>query len=383
MGRVLSPHFGDEIWNKEMAGTGPLLIQVLAQLKPTRCGVSDHAVLLAAELENAYGIGSAFVVLNSDERNSVPWPVIYCAPAQLLASCIELIEGRESAILVHVSGYGYSADGAPKLLADALDEVKKDGRFRIATYFHEISASGPPWTSAFWHARRQKAAIRRIAEASGLVVTNIGAHATWLRREASGGAAHSVKQLPVFSVAGEVSRPVPQSQRRPVMAVFGLPATRKKSYQELAALPDLLKSLGIEEILDIGTVAEAPAVVNGVTVRPRGKVSVEELAEELSRVKCGFLSYNTICLAKSSIFATYCAQGAVPVIAESFDGEIDGLKDGVQLLSPRTVRDADLDRCSLEAWQWYAEHGVHVHAETYAQWMKTSAQAQKLEQMRQ
>ncbi len=368
-----------------MASIGSLLIQVLAQLKPTRCGVSDQAVLLAAELQGAFGIDSAFVVLNSDERNDVPWPVIHCAPAQLLESCLKLSGEQPGTILVHVSGYGYSADGAPNLLADALAKVKDDGRFRIVAYFHEIAASGPPWTSAFWYASRQKSAIRKIAETSELLATNIGVHAKWLERETHGRQAHSVKLLPVFSAAGEMRVPTPCSQRAPAMAIFGLPATRKRSYRQLSSLPNVLQDLGVEEILDIGASSDAPMEVNGLPVRSRGQVNVKELAQELSRVRYGFLTYNPIYLPKSSIFATYCAQGTVTVIAEPFEGEIDGLKDGVQLLSPRTARAAfqsGLERCSEEAWQWYSGHRVHAHAQIYAQWMKQAAPFPEQEEIR-
>jgi hypothetical protein len=60
------------------------------------------------------------------------------------------------------------------------------------------------------------------------------------------------------------------------------------------------------------------------------------------------------------------------VIALPFDGEVDGLKDGVHLISPRTVDAAiasGLDRCSRAAWQWYSQHRIHAHAATYAHWL--------------
>ena len=270
-----------------------------------RCGVSDQAVLLAAELQGAFGIDSAFVVLNSDERNDVPWPVIHCAPAQLLESCLKLSGEQPGTILVHVSGYGYSADGAPNLLADALAKVKDDGRFRVVAYFHEIAASGPPWTSAFWYASRQKSAIRKIAETSELLATNIGVHAKWLERETHGRQAHSVKLLPVFSAAGEMRVPTPCSQRAPAMAIFGLPATRKRSYRQLSSLPNVLQDLGVEEILDIGASSDAPMEVNGLPVRSRGQVNEKELAQELSRVRYGFLTYNPIYLPAFVLSAAY------------------------------------------------------------------------------
>src|SRR5579863_1250839 len=127
----------------------PQLIQVVPRLTPTRCGVSDHAIALASELKASCGIDSAFVVLHSDERAEVPYPVAHCPQERLLDACIDLSGNRPTAVLVHLSGYGYSADGAPSLLATALKRVKANGRFRIAVFFHELHASGMPWTSAF------------------------------------------------------------------------------------------------------------------------------------------------------------------------------------------------------------------------------------------
>jgi hypothetical protein len=367
-----------------MDDTGPLLIQILPQLKPARCGVSDQALLLAEELNRGFGVRTAFLVLNSDERCDVPYAVIHCAPAQSLESILKLSGDQPCSILVHVSGYGYSSDGAPTLLADALSGVKDDGRIRIAAYFHELFAGGPPWTSAFWYSSRQKAAIRKIAKVSELIITNTGVHARWLERETLGGPAHSVELLPVFSAAGEWPLPA-WPQRARVMAVFGLPATRKRSYEELSALPGLLQDLGVEEILDIGAGSEVPMELNGIPLRQRGKVDAEQLAEELSHVRCGFLPYDPLYLPKSSIFATYCAQGTVPVIAKSFDGEVDGLRDGVHVLSPATARRAvqtGLDRCSQEARKWYVVHSVRAHAETYARWLNQSVPALERQEVR-
>ena len=73
-----------------MPATIPLLIQVVSQLKPERCGISDYAILLARELDSAFGIRTAFVVLNSTEPCDLPLPRVYCAPSQLLETCISL-----------------------------------------------------------------------------------------------------------------------------------------------------------------------------------------------------------------------------------------------------------------------------------------------------
>jgi len=368
-----------------MLGAHPLLIQVVPQLRPRRCGVTDHVIPLAAELKSAFGIDTAFLVLNSNERCDLPYRIVYSAPAQLLESCLALSGGQPGAILVHVSGYGYSPDGAPALLADGLGKVREDGRFGIAAYFHEVSAGGAPWTLTFWFSRRQKKAVSKIAGLCDLIATNIGIHAKWLEQEVTRQPATPIHLLPVLSTIGEARERNPVERRAPAMAVFGLPATRQRAYKELSSLSGVMSALGIQEIVDVGAACEAPEAVNRIPVRRKGELEAPDLAKELSRALCGFLSYPPNCLGKSSIFAAYCAQGAVPVIAKPFAGEVDGLQDGVQLLSPRSANaaiEAGLECCSLAAWQWYSGHRIRVHAETYARWLNHSDLTGQQEQAR-
>ena len=356
-----------------MECTNPLLIQVLPQLKPTRCGVSDQAVLLAAELKAVFGIDTAFVVLNSEERADLPYPEIHCKPAQLLESCLAHSGDRAASLLVHVSGYGYSPDGAPTALAEALAAVKADGRFGIAAYFHELFATGAPWRSAFWYERRQKNAVRNIARLCDLLATNTSRHARWLEPEIANPSAASIRILPVLSAAREAASPAPMAEREPSMVVFGLPPSRKRAYSDLVAHSEILTGLGIERIFDIGMEADIPDKVSGIPISRKGRLDEAELATVLSRARYGFVYHAADSLAKSSIFASYCAQGTVPLIATPFTGEVDGLRDGIHLLSTRTAKTAQvskLDRYSNAAWQWYSTHGIHVHAETYAAWLK-------------
>jgi hypothetical protein len=351
------------------------LIHVVPRLLPTRCGVSDHAIALASELSASYGIDSAFVVLNSDARCDLPYPVTHCSQDQLLNACISFSKNQASAILVHLSGYGYSADGAPTLLAQALESVRADGRFRIAVYFHELFATGMPWKSAFWYSRRQKRAVRRIAETCDLRVTSTRSYVDWLNREDVPQSASPVQYMPVFSQVGEAQQHIPLADRDPVMVVFGLGGTRQNAYRDLSALGNLLPQLGIREILDIGPEFEPPREVHGIQVRRMGVLAATEIASQFSRSTFGFLSYPHTRLAKSGVFAGYCAHGVVPVIARHFPGQVDGLEDGVHVLSPRTATAAQasgLEAYSIAAWRWYAGHSLHNHAALYARWMHES-----------
>jgi hypothetical protein len=351
------------------------LIQVVPRLQPTRCGVSDHAIALASELRTRYGIDTAFVVLNSDERCDVPYSVIHCSPDRLLNACISSSQNQPAAILVHLSGYGYSADGAPTLLAEALGSVRTGGRFRVAVFFHELFATGMPWKSAFWYSRRQKKAVRRIAEACDLLVTNTRNYVEWLHRETAPQSASPIQCLPVFSQVGEAEQIIPLAGRDPSMAVFGLGRTRQNAYRELTALGPMLEQLGIREILDIGPEFEPPGELHGIPVRHMGVLAATEIATQFSRSTFGFLSYPHMPLAKSGVFAGYCAHGVIPLIARDFPGQVDGLEDGVHVLSPRTQAAAQasgLEGCSIAAWRWYSGHRLRDHASLYARWMDES-----------
>ena len=341
---------------------------MVPRLLPARCGVSDHAIALALELKADYGIDSTFVVLNSEERCEVPFPVTYCAQHRLLDACLSLSGGRPGDLLVHLSGYGYSADGAPTQLGEALEAVKADGSFRIAIFFHELYASGMPWTQAFWYARRQKRAYRRIAGLCDLAITNARVFADWLARQT----AAPIQCMPVFSQVGEARELVPIAQRDRRMAVFGLAGTRQRAYGELRKLGGLLHRLGMEEILDAGSDCGAPPAVNGIAVRRMGVLGAAEVDRLLARIAFGYLAYPPNCLAKSGVFAAYCAHGVIPVIAERFRGEFDGLRDGEQVLSLETaqaIEPAALERCSMAAWRWYSGHCLRDHAAMYDRWL--------------
>ena len=358
-----------------MISRNRLLIQVVPQLKPARCGVSDQAVLLAQELEAAFEIKSAFVILNSDERCDLQYPMIHCAPARLLEACNSLSDGQPAALLVHLSGYGYSADGAPALLAAALEEVREDGRFPVAVYFHELFASAMPWKSAFWHSNRQRKIVRRIAEGCDLLVTSSGHQANWLEQEPTKRSTMPVQVLPVFSAVGETRAPIAVAQREPTLIVFGLAGTRQRAYKQLSSMGMMVSELAVKEILDIGPEFDAPKELNGIPVRRKGQLNTSDLACALSHAPFGFVAHGPISLSKSSTCASYCAQGTIPVIADPFDGAIDGLTDGVQVISPRTVEAATLkglQQCSTAAWVWHSEHNLHAHASRYRDWILAS-----------
>jgi len=156
------------------------------------------------------------------------------------------------------------------------------------------------------------------------------------------------------------------------MAVFGLSGTRQKAYRVLPRLGKMLHELGIREIYDIGPEIETPSEVSGIPVKRMGVLAAGEVASRFSQSRFGFLAYPPDYLTKSGVFAGYCAHGTIPVLPYHFWQQTDGLKDGVHVISPQTVKTAitlGLEECSKAAWQWYSGHRLHVHAATYARWL--------------
>jgi hypothetical protein len=334
-----------------------------------RCGVSDHAILLAKELKSTFAIDTAFITLNSNEPCDLPYPIIHCSPNRLLESCFLLSPTRPVTVLVHFSGYGYSPDGAPLLLANAIKELNRDDWFSVVVNFHELFAKSTPWKSAFWHSCGQKKIAQGVAERADLLVTSIDIYAKWLGRVTE---KIDIKILPVFSTVGESVALVPIAKRKRSIAIFGLPCTRQRAYIELGYQNKILEDLGVEEIVDVGEECNAPASLNGIPICRMGTMAVTDLASLLSQIAFGYLSYPPLYLAKSSIFSAYTSQGTIPIISKPFLGEINGIKDGIHLFSAKTAkwtRASDLESCSQSAWNWYRGHRLYTHAEMYAQWL--------------
>src|SRR5438045_5691791 len=108
------------------------------------------------------------------------------------------------------------------------------------------------------------------------------------------------------------------------MVVFGGPTLRRKTYSQYSReLVDACSALQIECILDIGPpMGIKPDLPLPVIVM--GKQSAKEICYLLAESMAGFVSYPDDCLAKSVVFAAYCAQGLLPVVVRLNHSELGG-----------------------------------------------------------
>jgi hypothetical protein len=308
--------------------------QIVPALPPAISGVTGYAATLAGALAERAGIESHF--------HSPGMP--------------EELAG-ERILLLHYANYGYERRGCPAELVAGLEAWKARGkRRRLVTVFHEVYASGPPWRSSFWLSPRQRRLAARLAALSDGILTTLGLYAGLLERLAPG---VRVTVTPVFSTVGEPAEDV-AGPRPPAMAVFGGAGARARAYGEaLADLAAACRALEVEEILDIGPDAGAPLGVAGLPVRRLGTLPAPEVSRHLLAARAGFLAYPPGFLAKSTIFAAYCAHGLAPVCAWKRKG-------GGTAEAP-VWREAGpgVEEAAAAARDWYRGHALSRQVETY------------------
>lgn len=325
------------------------LIQIVPHLPPPVEGVGSYAEALAGALRERCGIATRFIVGFPAERT----------PEALVAD-LEMDMEENVPVLLHYANYGYQTRGCPAWLVRGLARWRRrsSGR-RLVTMFHEVWATGPPWRSSFWLSPVQRRLAASVARLSDGIATSL---ALYSRRVSPWTAGREVRVLPVFSTVGEPATVPPFTARAPRLVLFGGAGVRSRAWnRELPDLAAACAALEIEEILDVGPPAPAPARVGPVPVRSLGVLPAAEVGALLLASRAGFLAYPPDFLPKSTIFAAYCSHGTLPVCA--WRGRIRNPEPLPPFWRPDSG--ADPAEIARRAWSWYAEHALHRQAEAY------------------
>jgi hypothetical protein len=350
------------------------LVQIVPRLPPATDGLGDYALGLARELRRNFDIDSRFIVCDetwtgSERIEGFSADRIADRSAPALTSKLRESEGFSS-VLLHYVGYGYAKRGAPAWLVDALEKWRPSTGSRLLTMFHEIYATGPIWTSAFWLSSRQKRLAARLSGLSDACLTSREGYAEIINTLSRNKHAFIVT-LPVFSNIGEPQeRPRCLKDRRRQLVVFGGAGNRARVYRySLAALESVCLALAIERILDVGPpIGVTVNQVRGIPLVQMGRRSDIEVSALLSDSIVGFFDYNTAYLAKSTIFAAYSAHRLIPISATHDAPQMDGLEAGkhywtseekvMNLTSGQEVADY--------AYDWYQSHKLSEQVKAYA-----------------
>ncbi len=271
--------------------------------------------------------------------------------------------------LLHYSGYGFAKRGAPLWL---LHKIENDrAKFKtFGVFFHELYAFGPPWGSAFWLSPAQRYIAKRLAELSDYWITNREDSAVWLSRFALD-KAHKI--LPVFSNVGEIS--TYSSKRLPRVVVFGGAPLRAATYR--AAGDTLFRWIDVQglELHDIGpamndqTVNDALKKVDAIV---HGKLDGVEVSRILAESSFGLVKYPVEYVAKSGVFAAYCAHGVCPILLSEGYAMADGLVAGEHFVAGIPDHSTHLQSISQAAWTWYQPHNISSHISAQQQLLGAS-----------
>jgi hypothetical protein len=249
--------------------------------------------------------------------------------------------------------------------------------------FHEIYAFGPIWTSQFWTSPLQKNLAARLAFRSDHCFTSKEGYAEILYRLSQGKHA-KIPALPVFSNVGEPDYVPPLVERSQRLVVFGGCGPRSRVYQRSRlALERTCRELEIEEIVDIGpSLGFEIEPINGTSVTCLGVKTAQEISSLLSSSVAGFFDYPTEFLAKSTIFAAYCAHRVIPV-GVFYEGEnVDGLEAGKHYwLGDRHQGSMSLSVGQVvadNAYAWYQNHNLSTNARAFATCLMSDALIENL-----
>jgi hypothetical protein len=356
------------------------LIQIVPTLPPLIGGVGDYAHCLAIQLSQDFHLPTHFLVSNQswmENRQKLPYTAGRLSHTK--ASLIEYLSGyldTRSTVLLHYVGYGYSKQGCPTWLIDGLEHWKvKHPSAQLVTMFHEIAASGPPWSRAFWTSGLQKNLTKRLVQISDRIITSKKLYAEILQ-DYSQGRFSDVPTLPVFSTVGEPSNLPDLSARQRHLVIFGGQGRRNKVYQSsLGQLHQICQCLNIQQIFDIGPKLDSiPTHVGNVPITATGSLPSCEVSAILSRAFAGFFKYHPAFLGKSTIFAAYCAHRVLPVSAQMTSHVEDGLYPGQHYILPEeylagTVSETFLQEITDNAYKWYQPHCLASQTQIFAECM--------------
>ena len=352
-----------------------VLVQIVPRLPPAIDGLGDYALNLARQLRQDFGIATHFLVgdptwIGNPEIEGFPIRQVTERSANTLLS---LLPSGKSTVLLHYVGYGYAQRGCPFWLVDGLQRWRTaNANHHLVTMFHELYASGLPWTSAFWLSPWQRNLVARLARLSDRAITSKQLYGETLHKLSKSKHTH-ISAIPVFSNIGEPKNLLPLAKRQRRLVVFGGRNRRLRIYQHsLAVLSRTCKILKIKEVVDIGAATGlALSSVNGVPIMEMGKQSASVISTILANSLAGFLDYTPDFLAKSTIFAAYCAHGMLPVNTCCTTLQVDGIESEKHYWIPdeqatELPNIAEVQVIADNAYTWYQSHNLPVQAQIFA-----------------
>ena len=357
------------------------IYSIVTRLPPAIDGVGDYSLNLARQLRQDFGIETHFIVGDTTWKGATEiegFPVSKLT-SHLATNLVSLLPSNcqhPIPVLLHYVGYGYAKKGCPFWLVEGLQAWKNQvANTRLITMFHETYAFGAPWNSVFWLSPLQKNLAARLTRLSDMCITSKQSYAKTLEK-LSFSKQNNIPTLPVFSTIGEPNQVPLLTQRSRRLVVFGQPPNRRKVYQKsLATLTRTCQELEIKEIWDVGPPTGMNLTeINGFPVVSVGQITPLEISTILLNSIAGFFNYPTEYLAKSTIFAAYCAHGLIPIGTFSYASSADGIEPGKHYWladhQKGSLTLAEAQTIADNAYNWYQTHNLSAQAKVFFAYLR-------------
>jgi hypothetical protein len=344
-------------------------------------GIGDYALLLAEQMLKDYDVITHFLVFRLDVEinsavNGFPMSGLNDHSCQAFASAFP--EGID-AIILHLSQYPYFETnlrgtfgfGTPFWFPRALEKAIKLRQLKLLVVFDELPKLY--WRQIYLFNLLNpihKIVFRRIAKIASNILTdnyiNKAILMNWTKKP--------VTLIPVFSTIGEPDRVPLLADRKQRMIVFGGSA-RSRIYNSQASVDKLIHAcyaLGIKEIVDVGSPLDLQNKYNfqDIAFIEEGYLSSQDIQQLLLTSIAGCLDYTPFPgeLAKSSVFAAYCAHGVVPISTQYNPSEGDGIyvnQHYLNLDDSRSFSSSALQVISDNVQSWYQPRSLKAVAEIF------------------
>lgn len=353
------------------------LLQILPRVPPAVCGIGDYAWGIAQGLRDEHEIHSQFLSAGTSwtaPQGETEFPVSRL-PALKAGALVEFVLARPEveAVVLHMSPYGYQKRAVPLWLASAWQQLSRQSRRpRLITMFHELYASGPVRSSAFWLQPLQKWVLRRVARASDALRTNRQPYADWLRG-VPGLQTNQVEVMPVFSNFGEPAKLPPLARREPAMAMFAWGIHSGESLDTvLGRAATCCRQFGLTRLHLIGWKKDVNEAGLGLEVVRHGFLEAAAISRLLLSCRMAYTAYSPLHFGKSTLVAAFAAHGLVVITQGKEPMLPDGLEDGRQVLHEGSLaRQERPDEVKLESIgrnlrSWYDQHSLAANVRSYA-----------------
>lgn len=352
------------------------ILHLLPRVPPAVCGIGDYAWSIARGLRDEHDIHSQFLSAGTSwtaPQGETEFPVfrLPALTAETLVDFVRARAGEWDAIILHLSPYGFQQRGVPLWLARGWRHLSQlSPRPRLLTMFHELYASGPLNSSAFWLQPWQKGVLRIVARASDGLRTNRQAYADWLRKIA-GLKARTVEVMPVFSNLGEPEILPPWSEREPAMAMFAWGIHSGESLEEVVRkAADNCRRFGMKRLHLLGWEKIRLLAEDGVEIVRHGFLAASAVSELLASCQMAYTAYSPEHFGKSTLVAAFAAHG-LATITQGKEAELpDGLRDSIEVLHESFPKEGltseRLSSIGHNLRVWYEGHSLKANTRSYA-----------------